>query len=101
MGSKFKKDTTSSMDIEKRDNSQAASRKVVAEPENKFDVGEGRLASDIEKGQSGEAAPENESGLAPELPSAFRRFFILGAVCLGIFLVINQEPTYHNPLSYY
>lgn len=65
-------------------------------PENKHNDGERGLELDTEKGNHGEAAPKNETGPTPELPSAFRRFVIFSAVCLSIFLVSHPKSIYCN-----
>jgi hypothetical protein len=87
---------SSSADMEKQANGPATPPEITVGLENNNINEEGKLELDTEKGHIGEAGPKNKTGPAPELPSAFRRFTILGAVCLGIFLVSHPISRFCN-----
>jgi hypothetical protein len=83
--------TSSFVDMEKQNNSQPIPPEDTVTSDNKNIDAQGKLEPDKEKEPADEAAPENKTEQAPELPSAYRRFFIFVAVCLSIFLVRRRH----------
>jgi len=86
----------SSVDIEKQDTNQITPPEDIAVPENNQIDEEGKPEPDTENGHADEAVLENKTEPAPELPSAYRRFFIFAVVCLSIFLVMHSTSIYYN-----
>jgi hypothetical protein len=85
-----------STDVKKQDNGQKTPPENIVVPENKKIDEEGKLEPDTEKGHNDEVGPEKKTEPAPELPSAYRRFFIFVAVCLSIFLVRHPTSIYYK-----
>jgi len=85
-----------STDVKKQDNGQKTPPENIIVPENKSIDEEGKLEPDTGKGHNDKVSLEKKTELAPELPSAYRRFFIFTAVCLSIFLVKHPTSIYYK-----